>query len=186
MAKLRIIILVLLILIPISSALPQFPHKPLYCFNNCHGERGLYYGDPDYCGNCHELYFGNSNFKELHENKSCLGCHNVPNKNVYHTLHNISCSICHIDNTIPDNTFSNCLSCHTSGLHSTHLNKQCSLCHADTYIKSILTPAKITENISKPKPLYSNTSITNYKGITIYEILINLLGKIRDDITWEK
>jgi hypothetical protein len=184
MINLRTIILVILVLIPISSALPQFPHKPLYCFNNCHGEQGFYYGDPDYCGNCHELFFGNLNFKEQHEEKACPSCHKITDKDTYHILHNVSCSTCHIDNTIPDNSFIKCSSCHIGGLHTSHLNKQCEICHVDTKIKIVKTP---TENITENKTnetIHINTSKsnTNYKKITIYEILANIYRQIRDDI----
>ena len=193
MKQLRTIVLIfllILIYIPISSATSLFPHKPLYCFNNCHGERGFSYGDNggDDCGNCHTLYFNNSNFVEQHDTRTCSGCHKVTDKDSFHILHvsyNVSCSTCHIDNTIPDNTYSNCLSCHIQGLHIVHGNKSCSICHTVNVVKpnvSNETVKNASKAINETKTIYPNTSIINYKKITIYEILMNLYKAIIGDI----
>ncbi len=188
MVKLRTIILALLILIPISSALPQFPHKPFYCFNNCHGERGFSAGDNggDDCGNCHTLYFNNQNFKEQHEVKTCPACHSVTDKDSYHLLHNTSCATCHIDNTIPDNIYSECLSCHVGGLHEAHVNKECSICHMVIIPQKIIVTEEIiknaTEAVNATKALNTSKTIVNYKKFTIYEIIINLYKQIIGDI----
>ena len=192
MKQLRIIILnvlVLLIFINISNASPQFPHKDVYCFNNCHGERGFFYGGSDECGNCHSFYFNNQNFSTQHEPKTCLGCHNIKNKDSFHILHvsyNVSCSKCHINNKIPENTYSDCLSCHIQGLHTIHQNKQCIICHEGIIPKKIVITNEIVKNVSqevnKTKLINTYTSIINYKKITIYEILMNLYKAIIGDI----
>lgn len=184
-------LLILLIFIHVSSATPQFPHKNIYCFNNCHGERGYSVGDNggDDCGNCHTLYINNPNFIQQHEPKTCKVCHNITNKDSFHSFHtskNISCSTCHIDNTIPDNTYSNCLGCHIPELHTIHENKSCKICHEITIPQKIVITENTTKNISllsnNTKFINTTKTIVNYKKITIYEILSNLYRQIRDDI----
>jgi hypothetical protein len=178
------ILLVIFSLFNMSGATPLLPaqHKPVYCFNNCHGEQGFSYGGEDECGDCHNTYFGNPLFKEQHEPKTCSVCHKVNNKDSYHILHNKSttCQTCHIDNTIPENKFSDCIYCHVSGLHSTHLEKQCDTCHYENKIQDI----KYTNdyNITLQKVINTHNPITNYERFTIYEVLLNLYKAIIGDI----
>jgi hypothetical protein len=211
MKQLRTITLIsilILIFIPISNAgyAPNelnYNHKPLACFD-CHdGIKvgfGYEYDIGDECSGCHTLY-NRGNFKEIHEPLTCKGCHGVYNLESFHTRHtNTSCIICHIDNTLPDNIYSECLSCHISGLHSTHIEKRCEMCHPNTIPQKII-PRVIQKTVQKcdeydcwdeiiqeinttNETISINTSkpITNYKRITIYEILLNLYKAIRDDI----
>jgi len=181
MSQLRIILVVFLILLFIQPS-NALIHKQNYCFSDCHQTK-FPITEGERCSDCH-TFSRNSNFTTFHENVACKGCHGINNKDSFHTLHNISCSICHIENTMPDNVYSECLSCHVSGLHTTHLNKQCSLCHKEkisTSRKEIINNSTLIIN-NTPKPLYLNTSITNYKKFTIYEVLVNFYKQIIGDI----
>jgi hypothetical protein len=183
--KIRTIVLILLMIIPISSA-----NEYTYCFKDCHNTYSFGDTSVDECGNCHNLYFGNPNFATQHEPKTCPVCHAVTDLNSYHTLHvvryNVSCSTCHIDNTVPDNTYSDCISCHIGGLHVVHIRKECSMCHADIVPKKIIVTNETIKNttnvVNESKALYHNTSIVNYKRLTIYEILKSLYEQIKGDI----
>lgn len=207
MVKSRTIILALLILIPIASAsyAPNdlnYNHKPLACFDCHNGIKvgyGYEYDEGDICSGCHTLYY-RGNFKETHEPLTCKGCHGITTKESFHTKHiNASCMTCHIDNTLPDNPYNECLSCHITGLHSAHIEKSCFICHADpNKIKEIIKPQKTVQvcdeedcwneiipetNITNDTKLINTSkSITNYKKITIYEMLVNLYRQIRDDL----
>ena len=194
--------------IPISGASSYPPnelgynHVPISCFDCHNGIKASYafeYDEGDICSGCHTLY-NQGNFKEKHEPLVCKGCHKVYDLNSFHPAHiNVSCNTCHINNMLPDNKYSDCISCHVSGLHSTHIEKSCFICHTDpNKIKITINPPKITQrcdefncwdeiipeiNITnETKSINTSTPITNYKRLTIYEILVNIIKAIRDDI----
>ncbi len=200
-----LITLVILILIPISNAgyAPSslnYNHKPLACFDCHNGIKApiaFEYDEGDECSGCHTLY-NRGNFKETHEPLTCKGCHSIYNLESFHTRHtNTSCITCHIDNTLPDNIYSECLSCHVTGLHSIHLEKKCEMCHPNVIPQKItpgITPKTIQKcdeydcwdevipEINNTISINTSTSIVNYQKITIYEILLSIYKAIRDDI----
>ena len=180
----------------VSSDSPHFSSKPIPCIG-CHQETlGASNGRGE-CGDCHKyrLSAGGIDVPKMeaeHNPNICRECHignteiNGSERDTYHNAHNtIQCSVCHVDSGSSDNsdvrkikegTAFQCVSCHSSKIHSIHagnLSKACPVCHGSW------AAGKTTYNPESASPQSANVPRnTALEQFTILDIIKNIFNAV--------